>query len=99
MYLAVFSLHKMLQIKQLIITINRRLPMEEILNMKYVISALVFSGIGVLVFVITFTVLDLLTPRISIWKELVDKQNVAVAIFLGAMAIGISTIIASAIHG
>lgn len=73
--------------------------MEELINMKYVFNALIFSGIGMLVFVISFALLDLLTPRVSIWKELVEKQNIAAAIFLGAMAIGLSTIIASAIHG
>jgi uncharacterized membrane protein YjfL (UPF0719 family) len=43
--------------------------------------------------------LDILTPKANIWKELIEKQNVALAIFLGSLAYGIATIIASAIHG
>ncbi|MBP6343892.1 MAG: DUF350 domain-containing protein, partial [Candidatus Omnitrophica bacterium] len=39
------------------------------------------------------------TPKVSIYKELIEKQNIAVAIFLGAIALGFATIIASAIHG
>ena len=71
----------------------------ELIQMKYVVASLLYSGIGLVVFIIGFAVLDLLTPKVSIWKELVEKQNVAVAIFLGAIVFGIATIIASAIHG
>jgi putative membrane protein len=71
----------------------------ELVQLKYIVSALVYSGIGIFVFVVAFSVLDLLTPKVAIWKELVEKQNVAVGIFLGAIALGIAIIIASAVHG
>ena len=73
--------------------------MNEIVNLHYVANALVFSGIGLLVFGIGFALLDIMTPKVSIWKELVEKQNIAVAIFLASVMYGIATIIASAIHG
>jgi len=73
--------------------------MDEIVNLKYVISAMIFAGIGLAVFIISFMLLDFITPKANIWKELIEKQNVALAIFLGAVAYGIATIIASAIHG
>ena len=69
------------------------------IQMKYVIGAVLYSVIGIAVFVISFTLLDVLTPKISVWKELVEKQNTAVAVFLSAIALGIAIIIASAIHG
>ena len=72
--------------------------LSNMIEMKYVIASLLYSGIGMAVFVISFLVLDLLTPKVSIWRELVEKQNTAVAIFLGAVVYGIATIIASAIH-
>lgn len=72
--------------------------MDEIVNLKYVISAMIFAGIGLAVFITSFMLLDVLTPKANIWKELIEKQNVALAIFLGAVAYGIATIIASAIH-
>lgn len=66
---------------------------------KYILASLLYSGIGILVLVLAFVLLDLFTPKVPVWKELVEKQNMAMAIFLGAVALGISIIIASAIHG
>lgn len=71
----------------------------ELINIKYVVSALVYSCFGMLIFGVGFWILDILTPKVNIWEELSEKKNVAMAIFLGAIAIGISTIIAAAIHG
>jgi uncharacterized membrane protein YjfL (UPF0719 family) len=73
--------------------------MDGIVNMHYVINAVVFSGLGLIVFVLGFVLLDIITPKVSIWKELVEKQNIAVAIFLAGVVFSIATIIASAIHG
>jgi uncharacterized membrane protein YjfL (UPF0719 family) len=73
--------------------------MDEYISLKYVVSAVIFAGVGLIVFVVGFVLLDILTPKANIWKELIEKQNVALAIFLGSLAYGIATIIASAIHG
>lgn len=73
--------------------------MDEFISLKYVVSAVIFAGVGLIVFVVGFVLLDILTPKANIWKELIEKQNVALAIFLGSLAYGIATIIASAIHG
>jgi len=71
--------------------------MDEYISLKYVVSAVIFAGVGLIVFVVGFVLLDILTPKANIWKELIEKQNVALAIFLGSLAYGIATIIASAI--
>ena len=71
----------------------------DLIQMKYVVAAVLYSGIGLFVFIISYVIIDLLTPKVSIYKELVEKQNIAVAIFLGSIALGVATIIASAIHG
>ncbi len=73
--------------------------LNDTIQMKYVLAALLYSGIGVLIYVLCFVLLDLLTPKVAIWKELVEKQNLALSVFLGAVAIGIAVIIASSIHG
>ena len=73
--------------------------MNEMISLKYVVSALLFSGIGLVVFAVGFVVLEILTPKVNIWEELVEKQNIAVAILMGAFVLGTATIIASAIHG
>jgi uncharacterized membrane protein YjfL (UPF0719 family) len=63
-----------------------------------VLSTLLYSVLGIVVFVIGFVILDLLTPG-KLWQEIEQKQNVAVAIFAGAVAIGLAIIVAAAIHG
>ncbi|MBN9253619.1 MULTISPECIES: DUF350 domain-containing protein [unclassified Mesorhizobium] len=70
-----------------------------LIDLKYVVASLVYSSIGLAVFVVAFVLLDLLTPKVQVWKEICEKQNVALAIFLGAVVIGVALIIASAIHG
>ena len=63
----------------------------------YILNALVYAVLGILIFVIAFTLLDKITPY-DLWGEICEKKNVALAIMVGAMSIGISIIIASAVH-
>lgn len=62
-----------------------------------IISALVFTFLGILVFVIAFIIMDKVTPY-HLWKEIVQEHNMALAVLVGAMSIGICIIIAAAIH-
>ena len=73
--------------------------MEQLIDYKNLINAIVYSVLGLLIFTGSFVLLDILTPKVSIWKELVEKQNIAVSIFLAALMYGIATIIATAILG
>jgi len=61
-------------------------------------GSIVYAVIGVLVFWLSFIVIDKLTPY-DLWRELVEKQNVALGIVVGAMSLGISIIVAATIHG
>lgn len=63
------------------------------------INAVIFSGIGLAIFVVGFVLLDLLTPRVHIWNQICHEKNLALAIFLGAVVIGIALIISAAVHG
>ncbi len=72
--------------------------MEEFINIKYVYAAIIFSGLGLAILTAAFVMFDMLTPKVSVWKELVEKQNVAVAIFLASFVLGMALIISSAIH-
>ena len=72
--------------------------MESPLQLKFILAALVYSAAGLAVFLLGFYLFDRLTPY-PLWKELVEKQNTALAIVVGAVALGISLIVASAIHG
>ena len=62
-----------------------------------VLNAVVYALIGIVLFVGTFIVIDKVTP-FHLWKEIVDDKNVALAILLGAMSIGLCIIIAAAVH-
>jgi putative membrane protein len=61
-------------------------------------GSIVFALIGVLVFWISFIIIDKLTPY-NLWHEIVEKQNRALALVVAAMCLGISLIVAAAIHG
>jgi putative membrane protein len=61
------------------------------------LAALVFAAIGIAVFATSFIVLDRMTPY-SLWKEIVEKQNTALATLIGLVSLGLGLIIAAAIH-
>ncbi len=61
------------------------------------LAALIYSLIGLVVFAIAFIVVDKLTPY-HLWKEIIDDQNVALAIIVGSVAIGIAIIVSAAIR-
>ena len=62
------------------------------------LGSLVFALMGVLIFWISFVVIDKLTPY-DLWGEIVEKKNVALAIVVGAMCIAIGLIVSAAVHG
>jgi putative membrane protein len=61
-------------------------------------GSLLYALIGVLVFWISFVVVDKLTPY-DLWGEICEKKNVALAIVVGSMCIAIGLIVSAAIHG
>jgi len=61
-------------------------------------GSILYALIGVVVFWASFVVIDKITPY-KLWQEIVEKQNVALSIVVGAMALGISIIVAAAVHG
>jgi putative membrane protein len=66
-------------------------------NMSSLLNALVYSVLGILIFVLAFLIIDKMTPY-HLWKEIVEDKNVALAILIGALSIGMCTIIAAAVH-
>lgn len=61
------------------------------------LGSILYAIVGVLVFWITFLVIDKLTPY-DLWQEIVEKQNVALGLVVAAMSLGICIIVAAAIH-
>ena len=67
------------------------------LNAASILGSVLYALIGVIVFWISFVVIDKITPY-HLWIEIVEKHNVALGIVVGAMCLGISIIVAAAIH-
>ncbi|MFO1518312.1 MAG: DUF350 domain-containing protein [bacterium] len=61
------------------------------------VGGTVFALLGLIIFGIGFWVFDRMTPY-SLWKELIEEKNTALAIVVGGVSIGICFIIAAAIH-
>jgi putative membrane protein len=61
------------------------------------LNAVIFACLGIVIFVLAFWIIDKFTP-FHLWNEIVKEKNVALAILLGAMSIGMCIIIAAAVH-
>jgi uncharacterized membrane protein YjfL (UPF0719 family) len=69
----------------------------EYLKPAALIGSFVYSFLGVVFVIITFVVVDKLTPG-DLWKELIEERNQAVATVVAAMIVAIAIIVASAMH-
>jgi len=62
-----------------------------------ILNALIFAGLGVLAFVVAFSLVIKLAP-VDLWKEIKQERNVAAAILAGAAALALGWIIAATMH-
>jgi uncharacterized membrane protein YjfL (UPF0719 family) len=69
----------------------------EYLKPAALIGSFVYSLLGILFVMVTFVVIDKLTPG-NLWKELIEERNQAIATVVAAMIIAIAIIVASAMH-
>jgi putative membrane protein len=63
----------------------------------YILNALVYAVLGILIFSFAFAIIDKMTPY-DLWKEICENRNTALAIMVGLMSLGVCIIIASAVH-
>lgn len=61
------------------------------------LGSVLYAIIGVLVFWLSFIIIDKITPY-DLWREIVEKQNVALGLVVAAMSLGVCLIVAAAIH-
>ena len=66
-------------------------------HLSNLVNALVYAIVGVVLLVVSFIVWDKITPY-DLWREIVEKQNVALAVFAGSMALAIGIIVAASVH-
>jgi putative membrane protein len=62
------------------------------------VTTAIFTAFGLIVFGIAYVIILKATP-FSVRKEIEEDQNVALAVVIGAIIIGIAIIIAAAIQG
>lgn len=72
------------------------IPMNQLPDL--IVSTLVVSLIGLLLFAFAFWIIGKVTP-FSIRKELEEDHNVALGIVIAAVIIGIALIVSAAVHG
>jgi len=72
--------------------------MQTILNLDHLLGSVVYSLLGFILLAAAYLLVEKLTPT-SITKELLEEHNTALAIVVGAVVIGLSLIISSAIIG
>ena len=63
-----------------------------------VVPAVVYAIMGLVVLTVAIILMSKLMP-LPFWKEIEEDQNTALGIMVGSIVIGISIIIAAAIHG
>lgn len=66
-------------------------------NPGYLLNAVVYSALGIIIFSLAFVIIDKMTPY-DLWREICENRNTALAIMVGAMSIGVCIIIAAAVH-
>jgi len=69
----------------------------DIINPQFIVNSLIYSILGVVVFWVSFIIIDKITPY-DLWKEIVEKRNTALAFVVGAMCLGIAIIVAASVH-
>lgn len=65
---------------------------------KLFLQTALYTGFGVLVFALAFWVIVKVAP-FSIRKEVEEDQNIALAVLIGAVILGLAIIISAALHG
>ncbi|HLP37075.1 MULTISPECIES: DUF350 domain-containing protein [Lacibacter] len=62
------------------------------------INSVVYSFLGIGILLVAFILVELLTPKHNLRKEILENKNVALALLAGFFMLSIAIIIASAIH-
>ena len=70
----------------------------EMIKLKYILASVIYSFLGVVILMVCFFIIEKITPE-NLWKEILEKHNIALAIIAAAFMIAVAIIISSAIHG
>jgi putative membrane protein len=71
--------------------------MKGIVDWNTVLASLIYAGLGILILIISFEIIEKLAPQ-NLWKEVSQNKNTALAMMASAYILAVAIIIASAIH-
>ena len=66
-------------------------------RIDHFLNAVVYAALGIVIYLLAFFVIDKATPG-ELSREIFEKHNVAAAVVVGFMMLGIGIIIAAAVH-
>jgi len=66
-------------------------------RIDHFVNAVVYAGLGLVIYMVALFVIDKATPG-ELHTEIFQKHNMAAAIVVGFMMLGIGIIIAAAVH-
>ena len=61
-------------------------------------NSILYSFLGIAILVVVFILVEVITPKHNLRTEILEKQNLAIAILAGFFMLSVAIIIASAIH-
>jgi uncharacterized membrane protein YjfL (UPF0719 family) len=62
------------------------------------INSVVYSLLGIGILIVVFVLVEVLTPKHNLRREILENKNVALAVLAGFFMLAVAIIIASAIH-
>ena len=62
------------------------------------INSVLYSFLGIGILLVTFILVEVLTPKHNLRREILENKNVALALLAGFFMLAVAIIIASAIH-
>ena len=63
-----------------------------------VTNSILYSFLGVAILLVTFLLMEILTPKHNLRREILENKNMALAVLAGFFMLSVAIIIASAIH-
>jgi uncharacterized membrane protein YjfL (UPF0719 family) len=63
-----------------------------------ILAVVVYSILGIIILAVALVVVDRMTPG-TLWKELIEEHNTALAILMGSVVIAFGIVISAAIVG
>ncbi|HEX8212784.1 MAG TPA: DUF350 domain-containing protein [Longimicrobium sp.] len=63
-----------------------------------ILAVVVYSILGIVILAVALVIVDRMTPG-TLWKELIEEHNTALAILMGAVVIAFGIVISAAIVG